>query len=329
MYNISIVITVYNLENYIKECVDSAIRQSYPPFEILLIDDGSTDNSPQICDEYSKQNPNIRVIHKKNAGVSSARNTGIQNAIGDYIFFIDGDDYIADNTLQSFVDILDKNPQVDLIQGRMSFFIDGSSDSTADPIYIKEEWCEPDSTGQAVFANTIFQSGNIRMGMRGLYRREFLINNSLFFDPWLRHAEEQNWIPRAFAFAHCVKTNPNPVYYHRQSRINSITSTINAQKGCTRINVYKGWEILAEFPYCSSDFSKALKQQIGSRFINTYYGYAQNLPSDEIKKFVMHVKANEHLLKYASTKSGRKLRLYFRLFGINGTTALIRLLKKR
>ena len=100
---ISVIIPVYNSALYLKQSVDSVLNQTYKNFEILLIDDGSTDNSPRICDEYAKENENVFAFHKKNGGASSARNVGIDNATGKYIFFLDSDDWIENNTLELMI----------------------------------------------------------------------------------------------------------------------------------------------------------------------------------------------------------------------------------
>lgn len=93
---ISIIIPVYNVEKYLRECLDSVVNQNFPEKEVLLIDDGSTDSSSEICEEYAARYPYIRVIHKANGGLSSARNRGIEEACGDWIIFIDSDDVWAD-----------------------------------------------------------------------------------------------------------------------------------------------------------------------------------------------------------------------------------------
>ena len=90
---ISLIIPVYNVEKYLKNCVDSVIKQNYEDMEIILVDDGSKDNSPRICDEYSEKYDFINVIHQKNGGASVARNTGIDAATGKYLMFIDSDDW--------------------------------------------------------------------------------------------------------------------------------------------------------------------------------------------------------------------------------------------
>lgn len=99
MPEISVVIPVYNVENYLRHCIDSVLSQSFKDLEVLLIDDGSTDSSGDICDEYAKADEHITVIHKENGGLSDARNVGIDNAKGENIFFLDSDDYIENNSL--------------------------------------------------------------------------------------------------------------------------------------------------------------------------------------------------------------------------------------
>lgn len=97
---ISIIVPVYNVEKYIDECLNSLLNQSYSNIEIILVDDGSKDNSASICDEYSKKYTNVCVIHKENGGLGFARNTGIDNCNGEYLLFIDSDDYVANNYVE-------------------------------------------------------------------------------------------------------------------------------------------------------------------------------------------------------------------------------------
>lgn len=103
---ISVIIPVYNVEKYLNQCIESIINQTYKNLEIILIDDGSTDNSGEICENYSKKDPRIKVIHQKNSGVSSARNKGIDIATGKYINFIDSDDYIEEDMIEYLYGLL-------------------------------------------------------------------------------------------------------------------------------------------------------------------------------------------------------------------------------
>lgn len=111
---VSVIVPVYNVERYLKKCIESIINQTYKNLEIFLVDDGSTDNSGKICDEYAKKDNRINVIHKENKGVSSARNAGINEAKGEWIAFIDADDWIEENYIEELLKNTSK--EIDIVQ---------------------------------------------------------------------------------------------------------------------------------------------------------------------------------------------------------------------
>lgn len=105
---VSVVLPVYNVEMYLERCIKSIVNQTYTNLEIILVDDGSPDRCPQICDKWTKEDSRVRVIHKKNAGLGMARNTGIENATGKYICFFDSDDYVKSDTIEKTVGLAEK-----------------------------------------------------------------------------------------------------------------------------------------------------------------------------------------------------------------------------
>lgn len=113
---LTIIVPIYNTENYLSECIDSILNQSYKDIELILINDGSTDNSSSICDEYSSKDKRIKVIHIENRGVSYARNTGLSIAKGEYITFVDSDDFVSNDIYLENIKILEQNLSIDLIQ---------------------------------------------------------------------------------------------------------------------------------------------------------------------------------------------------------------------
>ena len=113
---LSIVIPVYNTQNTLPRCIKSILGQTFSDYEIILVDDGSTDRSPQLCDEYARKDTHISVIHQKNGGLSDARNTGIAESKGEYLTFVDSDDAIAPQTLQSLMKELYQHPDVDILE---------------------------------------------------------------------------------------------------------------------------------------------------------------------------------------------------------------------
>ena len=116
---LSIIIPVYNAEKYLKECINSVLRQKLEDYEVILVDDGSTDSSLKICRSYESKNSRVKVLHQTNQGVSSARNSGIKQANGDWLTFIDSDDVIDDTFFLQF----NKSPKsCDLIVGQYKGF---------------------------------------------------------------------------------------------------------------------------------------------------------------------------------------------------------------
>ena len=120
---VSIIVPIYKVEQYLKECIDSIINQTYKNLEIILVDDGSPDNCGKICDEYEKKDNRIKVIHKENGGLSSARNAGLDVARGDYISFIDSDDYVSNEFIEKLYLLCKKN-NADISECNFVRFID-------------------------------------------------------------------------------------------------------------------------------------------------------------------------------------------------------------
>ena len=113
---ISIVVPIYKVEQYLDKCVNSLVNQTYKEIEILLVDDGSPDRSPKMCDKYAQEDPRIKVIHKVNGGLSDARNFGLKEVVGEYVLFVDSDDYIDVDTCEKFVSIM-KDNKPDIVVG--------------------------------------------------------------------------------------------------------------------------------------------------------------------------------------------------------------------
>lgn len=125
---ISVIVPIYNVENYLRRCLDSILAQSYKDYELILVDDGSTDNSGKICDEYAKKNKKIIVIHKPNGGLSDARNTGIKKAKGEFITYVDSDDWIHKDFLKNLYEIISIN-NADMAVGGVNFVYENQEEN--------------------------------------------------------------------------------------------------------------------------------------------------------------------------------------------------------
>lgn len=121
---VSVIVPIYGVEPYLEECVDSILGQSYPNLEVLLIDDGSPDRCGAICDAYAARDPRVRAIHQANAGVSAARNHGLDLATGDFILFVDSDDWIDRETIEGYMRIFSEHPDLDVVESRYFLSLD-------------------------------------------------------------------------------------------------------------------------------------------------------------------------------------------------------------
>lgn len=120
----SVIVPIYNIEKYLKRCIESVLAQSFKDYELILVDDGSPDNCPKICDEYAAKDERIKVIHKENGGLVSARQAGIKIATGDYVFHLDGDDAVCEDALESAYEII-KTHNPDIVSFSYKPYVDG------------------------------------------------------------------------------------------------------------------------------------------------------------------------------------------------------------
>lgn len=221
---LSVIIPVYNVEKYLKECVDSVLNQNLEDVEIILVDDGSPDRCPQICDEYAQKNSNIRVIHKKNGGLSSARNAGIKLARGSYIMFLDSDDWWnPDVNVAEMLQTVKDNSTVDLFQFASMDYLEGNG------YYVRSghiHFDGIDTTSIESYYRSLLNRGNLEVhaGTK-IIRTCFLLDNGLLFQEGIK-SEDNEWILRLLRCLNSVKTIDERLYVYRAGREGSITQTI-------------------------------------------------------------------------------------------------------
>lgn len=179
---LSVIVPVYNVEKYLDDCVQSVLKQNFTDFELLLINDGSTDHSGKLCDEYAAADRRVRVFHKENGGVSSARNLGIENATGQWITFIDSDDYILDN----FFSALSDDNIANLIMQGFEYMESGIciKENTYDPEVLNREdfilkynlYPDFSSSWSKFFRNSILKAHQIKFNTRLSFGEDTLFN---------------------------------------------------------------------------------------------------------------------------------------------------------
>ena len=175
---VSIIIPVYKTEKYLEASVKSAINQTYGNLEIILVDDGSPDNSPAICDDFAKKYAHVSVIHKPNGGLSSARNAGIQAATGTYILFLDSDDRLVPNTIELMVDKA-LSTGADCVVPNSYFKVYENKEQTHLSLHFESRYFEEDPILFAL--NIIIQQGRARRATAVLYEHSIIRNNNIEF----------------------------------------------------------------------------------------------------------------------------------------------------
>ena len=217
---VTIIIPCYNVSPYIKKCITSIMEQSYKNIEIIPINDGSKDNTLDILEALSAQDERIHIVNKENAGVSAARNSGLEVATGEYIVFVDGDDYLAPDYVEYMLMLAEKS-DADFCMSKNCFFRDTEPQIEQDNVQIMTP----------AQATALLISPRVIVGCwNKMFKRSFINKFHLDFSTTLFYGEGLNFITKAAQFANNVAVGERKVYYYRRNNEASATSKFNIQK---------------------------------------------------------------------------------------------------
>lgn len=226
--NISIIVPIYNTEKYLRHCIDSILNQSFTDFELLLIDDGSKDRSGFICDEYAKKDSRIHVCHKKNAGIASARNTGLDLSHCDWIAYIDGDDWVEPSYLEELYTAATNNDADIAICGFRFAFDDGHYSYQSPCV-----WEDNKEYSMSQYISSIWTSAWGSIQKRSLYT-----TNGVRSPDGIGYCEDFHLMVRLCYFANKIISIDRPLYNYRQHAA-SIVHSLCEKTWHDEIKVYK------------------------------------------------------------------------------------------
>ncbi len=222
---ICIVLPVYNAESFLDKCIHSILRQTYKNWELILVDDGSKDASSKICDFFSEKYENIRTIHQENAGVSAARNRGIQEASGEFIVFVDSDDWVSDNMLELLTSNQKKN-DADFTMGNANIV---GKNAQVIGCYASENL----SLNQDEFwkhFGRLYSETLLNSPWAKLYRTDIIQKNNLQFDLSRSLGEDLLFNLNYYQYCSRFCFFPTPIYYYRSVTPSSLTNRFQPDK---------------------------------------------------------------------------------------------------
>lgn len=214
-YKVSIIVAVYNVERYIHRCIDSLLKQTYRNIEIILVDDGSTDGSPAICDEYAAKDNRVKVIHKPNGGVSTARQAGLDACTGDYVIHADPDDYV----------------DADMIESLLTEALTTDADIVTCDFYMNEQVMKQHYKGSAELLKKLISVETICVCWNSMVRRDFIVKHHVAFTPsWLCMSEDFLFICRLLVAGAKAVHLQRPFYHYWVSNAGSLTNKRSEKK---------------------------------------------------------------------------------------------------
>lgn len=261
---ISIIVPVYNVKLYIEDCIKSILKQKYRNFECILIDDGSTDGSATICDKWAQLDDRIRVFHQKNSGVSSARNRGIEMAKGEWISFVDSDDWIGDDYLSNmYIDNDDVDEDL-IITGVKQVLANGNSIELL-PNHVDYMHICPISLEEFVNLNRKYL---LYGPVAKLYKKSIIINHNIRFDESISYGEDLLFNYAYLDKVDTISSKDKCSYYYRIIGSNTLSTKLRPDQFITD---YKQWLVLKEFYVKHSIWEGVAKEYLYQRLWGIIY----------------------------------------------------------
>ena len=244
---ISVIVPVYNAERYLARCIDSILSQTFTDFELLLIDDGSPDGSGKICDEYAKKDLRVHVYHKENGGVSSARNLGLDRAKGEWVVFVDADDWILPHT---FSECMDKCADCDMLRFGYTSVYDENGSVLVESL--------PKILNAKDLLKLVVERRTAVAVWGAVYRKDIFLSNRIYFDTTLRMGED--WVVLVDVILHSKKIDflSLPLYQYNKYNESGCVNNFSYSKQMGMVRAYLSIKNVLNVVGCEKDFRKSL-----------------------------------------------------------------------
>lgn len=239
--DISVIIPVYNIQQHLRECLDSVLGQSYPHLQVICVDDGSTDESPAILAEYAQKDPRVQVIRQQNAGPGAARNTGLEAATGEYVIFLDSDDWFEPDFLEQMVDTAQREGADVAICRAVEFDTNSGRELPSEWMMKKQYLPGKLAFAPQEMADHLFQF-TYGMPWDKFYRRELLTSSSIRY-PALKNSEDLAFVYPTLLAATRIAVVDEVLIHHRINRMASVSNSRCGQPEAP----YEAFQIVKEY----------------------------------------------------------------------------------
>ena len=316
---LSVIIPVYKVEKYLNRCVDSVLNQNFKDVEVILVDDGSPDGCPAICDEYAQKDDRVKVIHKKNGGLSSARNAGIEIAQGEYLAFLDSDDAWAENKLGEVMKHLQQANVDMLLFSSCDELEDGRRYQRKDSLLLPTETCNIFNCNE--YYSQLIKQGNLReSACTKIIKAEFIKEFNLYFQPGII-SEDTEWMFRVLRTCQRIAVIDTMLFVCTYGREGSISNTAGV----------KSVESLLQIIEQSLAFSKGNNENETSKYelmhcaylLSIVVGIYGGLNKIDKKRFKEQIKTKRFLLKLNKAKKVRLVRICWACLGLSLTAKIL------
>lgn len=315
----SVILPVYNVEKYLSECVESILKQTFTDYEIILVNDGSKDSSGKICDEYVQKDERVRVIHKANGGASDTRNVGLDASEGEYIVYLDSDDYITSETfLQDLHDkIIDSDSDIVLYKFSKLYDDTGKMDDCTFSLDFVEQINESDEK----LLELVKKDAYYGMAWIKAFKKSIAVDNKVLFDTNLV-CEDMDWYFQLILHAKKISAIDKSYIAYRQ-RIGSTTATIKLKNLTDFILTLEKWQKIVETSAISETKKKALNGALAKYYSNMLVVYAR-LKDKKKKEYKKQIKDLAVLLDYGLNSRPLQIRKVYKFLGLGGVILMLK-----
>lgn len=316
----SIIVPIYKVEAYLRECIDSILSQTFVDYELILVDDGSPDGCPAICDEYAKIDSRVKVIHQVNLGLACARNTGIKVATGEYLICIDSDDYLKDTTILQ--KIADKSvDKVDVVlYGFQKFFESTGKFGCSEVPILKSRCSTIDMLNQVLDTDTYCGTAWTKA-----VRLNLLHENNIEFRPGMI-SEDIDWYLNVLCCAKSFNSINEVALIYRQ-RPFSISHSPKMNSLTDNLWILETWPLKFRDLLTDSNVINNMYSIMAYYYANDLILYT-SYSADQVKPYKIRLKNQSNLLQYAKTPRARAIKRFYNLLGFDITVFSLKIIAK-